>query len=325
MFRVRDFVETREGLLFSVVSNLHPSSGILAQLRFRRTDRGLVKMNSSAECQKFLSRLHPGYVRFCAELDREVTVVPEGDVVDHFQPAARLGQLIRKAEDADINSIVSELASRSGLRESDLGITGSFLVGAQNRSSDIDLVVYGLSNYARLQDALRESVARGVFSRLGRRDWARLYQKRVPDSSDYSFREFIWHESRKWDRAKLGNRRFDVLSARRTDEISGRFSDAAFKRLGKARASCTVTDSRLAHDYPARYSVSDCRAQDHEVSEVVSFTHTYSNQVREGERALCSGILEQVSGIEPHFRILIGSSREAPGEFLKVTDLASNP
>jgi predicted nucleotidyltransferase len=41
MFRVRDFVETREGLLFSVVSNLQPCSGILAQLRFPGRTEGL--------------------------------------------------------------------------------------------------------------------------------------------------------------------------------------------------------------------------------------------------------------------------------------------
>jgi len=325
MFRVRDFVETGEGLLFSVVSNLHPSSGILAQLRFRRTAAGFAKMKSSDESQKFLSRLAPQYIRFCAELDREVTVVPNGEVVHHFQPAARLEDLLSKSEDPAITSIIAELVTVSGLGENDLGITGSFLVGAQDRSSDIDLVVYGLSNYATLLNALRESVARGVFSPLGRRDWAQIYRKRVPDPSDYSFKEFIWHESRKWDRAKLGNRRFDLLPARRSDEISGRFSDVSYKRLGRARVSCIVVDSGLAHDYPAKYRVSDCRAEGHEVSEIVSFTHTYSNQLRESERALCSGILEEVSGIEPHFRILVGSSREAPGEFLKVADLPSNP
>jgi len=325
MFRVRDFVETREGLLFSVVSNLHPPSGILAQLRFRRTAGGFAKMKSSAECQKFLSRLAPRYIRFCAELDREVTVVPRGDVVRHFQPAPGLGELVSRAEDPAISSIVAELTSTSGLGEDDLGITGSFLVGAQDRSSDIDLVVYGLSNYGRLLDALRQSVARGAFSPLGRRDWALIYRKRVQNPTDYSFREFVWHESRKWDRAKLGKRRFDLLSARKNEEISGQFSDITYRILGKARATCTVTDSKLAHDYPARYIVSDCRAQGHEVSEIVSFTHTYANQVREGERALCGGILEQVSGVEPHFRILVGSSREAYGEFIKVADSPSNP
>jgi len=318
MFRVRDFVETREGLLFSVVSNLHPPSGILAQLRFRRTSGGLMKVRTSAEAERFLSRLAPQYIRFCPELDREVTIVPEKSVLRHLQPAFRLDELVREDDEPALSSAIAELVARSGLAQADLGVTGSFLVGAQEASSDIDLVVYGLSNYRRVLDALGECVSHGVFSRLDRRDLARLYRKRVSDPSSYSFQEFVWHESRKGDRAKFGNRRFDVLSARRPEEIDGRFGDVSFKRLGRARATCVVTDDELAHDYPARYGVSGCQALGVEVSEIVSFTHTYANQVRRGERAICHGILERVSGAEPHFRILIGSSREAPGEFLKV-------
>ena len=91
-----------------------------------------------------------------------------------------------------------------------------------------------------------------------------------------------------------------------------------FKRLGKIEAAYTVADSDLAHDYPAVYRASDCEYGDPNVSEVVSFTHTYVEQARRWERIVCRGILESVTGKRNYLRILVGSSREAKGEYIKV-------
>lgn len=318
MFRTRDFIETREGLLFSVVLNLHPVSGIISQLRFRRTSTGLVKIGSTQDSYQFLSD-YPGYVQFCPELDRDLVIVPRDCVMRHYNPTSGLIEIMKSDNGADVSVIVSELLLKSGLHLDDLGITGSYLIGAQDHESDIDLVIYGLDTYNRLVLALQECVEQAIFSPLDRGDWQRIYQKRGLDATTgYTFREFLWHESRKWNRAKLGKRRFDLLSGRRIEEITGDFQDFTFKRLGEAHVECKVIDSSLGFDYPARYQVSNCNALCQNVREIVSFTHTYIDQVREGEVALCAGILEKVSGKEDYYRILIGSSREATGEFLKV-------
>jgi predicted nucleotidyltransferase len=318
MFRVRDFVETEDGLLFSVISNLHPPEGIVAHLRFRRSRGSVVKLGSSGESHQFLREHAPGYLRFCPELDRKMTIVPYDKVLAHHEPAECLSRMMRTGEDPEVVAIVSTLTSKAGLPPRDLGITGSYLVGAQTPSSDVDLVVYGLHNYPRLTRALRGSVEHGMLQPFDPPDWEGLFQRRSVDPAIYRLDEFVWHEARKWNRGKFGRRRFDILSARTPEEISGRFGKTSYRRLGKARVDCIVEDSSMGFDYPARYLVTECVAMGHEVREIVSFTHTYADQARSGERVHCSGILEEVSGKEKSHRILVGSSREAPGEFLKV-------
>ena len=69
-----------------------------------------------------------------------------------------------------------------------------------------------------------------------------------------------------------------------------------------------VTDASLAFDSPAVYEV------EHEsVNRVLSFTHTYSGQAREGEIIKASGICEH-HGNE-HW-LVVGTTREARGEYI---------
>jgi predicted nucleotidyltransferase len=72
-----------------------------------------------------------------------------------------------------------------------------------------------------------------------------------------------------------------------------------------------VVDDAAAYDYPARY-----RVDDPEVGEILVFTHTYVGQAVRGEAIEAAGQLEEeASG---RLRLVIGSSREAPGEYLRV-------
>ena len=318
MYRVRDFIETHDGLVFSVISNLHPPDGVLSHLRFLRDSEGLKKVASTKEGYQYLSRKRPDYLRFCSELDRELPVVPLDSISRHYQPDVALAGIMREGNDPEVSAIVTALMSRSGKSLEGMGITGSYLLGAQTPSSDIDLVIYGLDDYVETKRAFLECVEEGIFSLPDEGDWAAIYQKRAIDPTVYSQEEFVWHESRKHSRGIFGRRRFDLLSCRKNEEIEGAFDDYSFKRLGTVEVRCTVADSELSHDYPARYILSDCEVNGHVVREVVSYTHTFVEQARKWETIICRGILERATGLENYHRILVGSSREAPGEFIKV-------
>ena len=74
---------------------------------------------------------------------------------------------------------------------------------------------------------------------------------------------------------------------------------------------CKITDDSLAFDYPAEFKI------DHdEISAVVCFTATYTGQALNGETVEVSGLLEQTE--QGDKRIVVGSSREADGEYIKV-------
>jgi predicted nucleotidyltransferase len=319
VYRVRDFIETHDGLIFSVISNLHPHNGILSHPRFvRKSDGSLRKLSSSREAYNYLSSTRPHYLKFCPELDKVVPIVSQTAISHHYEPIKVLGDIMRDGKDPEVSTIVTSIISRAGISLDEVGITGSYLLGAQTKSSDIDLVFYGLGNHPDLTRGFLECVDEGIFILPGEEDWRDIYNKRMINPGDYSLEKFAWHESRKHNRGRFGNRRFDILYGRKEEEIEGSFSDYSYKGLGTIEATYTVTDSDLAHDYPAVYRVSDCESGDPDVSEVVSFTHTYVEQARRWERIVCRGILERVTGVRNYRRILVGSSREARGEYIKV-------
>jgi len=74
---------------------------------------------------------------------------------------------------------------------------------------------------------------------------------------------------------------------------------------------CRVIDDARGFDYPAEFKI------DHQqIGSIVSFTATYTGQAVNGERVAVSGMLEQSEfGVK---RIVVGSSREAHGEYIKV-------
>ena len=72
-----------------------------------------------------------------------------------------------------------------------------------------------------------------------------------------------------------------------------------------------MIDDTAAFDYPAEFKLNHPH-----IDSVVSFTATYTGQAVKGEMVEVSGLVEQNSqGIK---RIVVGSSREAHGEYIKV-------
>ena len=58
------------------------------------------------------------------------------------------------------------------------------------------------------------------------------------------------------------------------------------------------------------------------IEEVVSFTHTYAGEVVDGEHVIAKGKVEKVitEGKEDYYRIVVGTTREAIDEYLKLKE-----
>ena len=76
---------------------------------------------------------------------------------------------------------------------------------------------------------------------------------------------------------------------------------------------CTVTDATLAFDSPSIYRV---EYGDERINEVLSYTHTYAGQAFKGEEIEVCGFLEE--GARGKCRVVVGTTREAPDEYIKV-------
>jgi predicted nucleotidyltransferase len=129
-----------------------------------------------------------------------------------------------------------------------------------------------------------------------------------------SFREYLWHERRKFNKGLCEGTKFDITLV--TDEVHA--SMAASRKLGPIRLNAKVIDATHAYDFPARYRIART-----DLDEVLSFSHTYAGQALAGEWVTIRGQLEEIR--EGGRRIIVGSTREAPGEFIKVlTSLSSS-
>ena len=59
------------------------------------------------------------------------------------------------------------------------------------------------------------------------------------------------------------------------------------------------------------------------LNEVVSFTHTYAGEVIDGEHIIAKGKVEKVivNNEVSHYRLVVGTTREAIDEYLKLKEI----
>jgi predicted nucleotidyltransferase len=295
--RLRDFVETKEHWIFSVV-DYYDAEGVRCLLRYvpspegeREKDGIRYKKMGFDEAYAFIREHKPEYIN-------GVMVLPKKDVVRHYQPHEGLMRILD--QDPRVRQMVDALAH---VDINCIGITGSKLVGLGAESSDNDFVVYGKTWY-QARDELQKAIAGGRIGGIDEGAWEKIYKKRKPE---LTFEEFYLHEKRKGNRCLLDGALTDLLFVRSWDKIGPRVPIG--RDMGKLTITAKVTDATFAFDSPAIYKV------DHpEVKRVLSFTHTYAGQALAGETIEACGKLEETPEGK---HLVIGTSREPKGEWIK--------
>lgn len=306
-FLPRDFIETREGLIFAVVDAVAEDGKILSFLRYVRSPAALPEKLDTASASRFLQDYHPHYLHHSLRLDVTVHAVPEASIVQHYRPRERLRQMLRAEPqdpmEARLVRLMRHLA-RCGVALDQCGITGSLLIGAHRASSDLDLVAYGRSVFHTARKVIERGLAQGVFGELQAADWAKAYQRR---GCALSLDEFVWHERRKANKAMFEDTKFDLTLV----TLAAAVDVSSWRKMGRMTLRARVCDDAAAFDSPARYLI-----EHPEVREVLVCTHTYVGQARTGETIEAAGYLEQDAAHQ--CRLVVGTSREAPREYVRV-------
>ncbi|MGL4669259.1 MAG: DNA polymerase subunit beta [Methanobacteriaceae archaeon] len=265
-----------------------------------------------------------------------------------------------------------------------LGISGSILPGLEKEEvSDIDFVVYGLENHRKAVEAFKnykgkelpimmdyiseegESIngsdmATIKLEAIQDSFWNRLYEKRLKDSS-LSKSEFAWYENRKNNRGVIEGTLFDILATRNWDEINDTWGSNTYEKLGVVTIEAKVKSALKSFDNPASYDIENLKIINCEgfsddidcfnlpIKTVVSFTHTYSGQVLDGEDIIAKGKVERVitntasndnntcnnsnnnannnsdtdgaNNKNTSYRLVIGTTRESINEFIKLKNI----
>jgi len=307
VFFAKDFIETSEGLVFAVVENGIEQGRVLCFLRYIFLNSIWQKVNTD-QANHFLSQNHPHYLYWSSVREAHLHAVFLNDILKHHQPRVRLQNLLANIAKDNVEKDLIKLCRLlmgQGLNFDDVGITGSILIAAQKQSSDIDLVYYSREGFHQARKIVQKLINLGYLAELNEQDWQASYDRR---SCELSFSEYLWHEKRKFNKAVINQRKFDLTLVPATMQTT---AQKHYTKLKPINLEAQVLDDTLAFDYPAEFKISHPQ-----ISSVVSYTATYTGQAQTGEWIEVSGLLEQSSdGVQ---RVIVGSSREASGEFIKV-------
>ncbi len=305
-YLAKDFVETEEGLVFAVVENGIEQGRVLGFLRYRKISSGWQKI-STQQANSFLQVNYPDYLFYSINKDARLHAVAIDRITKHYRPEQVLLNILQLDSQDQVIQDLQEfylLLTNAGLELKNAGVTGSVLINAQKNSSDIDLVIYERVEFFKLRELVKQLIDDSLLKGLTEVDWQVSYQRR---SCELNFSEYVWHEQRKYNKAIINSRKVDLSFV----DPLGSEGNAAYTKIGPIKLQTLITDHTKAFDYPAVFQI-DCQ----EAQSVVSYTATYTGQAFAGERVEVAGLLERADNGQ--CRVIVGSSREAKGEYIKV-------
>ncbi len=318
----RDYLRTKQGLMFAVVCADPIDTGfIVSCLRYIPTSQGLSKV-STDDANQYLKTNYPQYLYYSKHLDTVVHAVPGEEIQQHYQPIERLKQLNSQSAD-DLETLAAQVSAyfiSQGLDADVLGVSGSILISAHGPTSDIDLVVYGRENFFKARKSLQRlfnykpannnKKPQNHIQPLSHQQWQETWQRR---GCDLSLEDYIWHEQRKFNKASINGVKFDLSMIESSSN-----HHQTYRKQGMVSLKAVITDDSRAYDYPTSYLI------DHpEIPQILSYSATYAGQACYGESIEARGIVEKSSS--GHCRLLIGDSREATGQYLKVVESKGGP
>ena len=180
MFLSRDFIETAEGLIFAVVAPGTEQGKVLCFLRYVNKDNSGWKKVTTEQANFVLTQHYPEYLHYSLVLDAHLHAVITGSIVKHYQTKPRLQRIMQEnqldAVEQDLFQLCG-LLQQQGLDLTQMGITGSLLIGVQGHGSDIDLVCYDREVFHQCRAITELLIQHNKLQGLNDLDWQQSYQR----------------------------------------------------------------------------------------------------------------------------------------------------
>jgi predicted nucleotidyltransferase len=324
--RDRDGILTQEGLIFRVFGYSHPPTAYICDAEYasaeiftstdprapREGKSGLFYKFYNDEGMKLVAKKYPQYLVFHEMLGLKLVGVNENAIVEARKPEERLAVLL-EAGPTDVllratQRVLNIALENSGLKTQNFGVFGSMLHGFHHpKYSDIDFVIYGKAENAKIRQTLEE---------LYSRDGSGLSNEFKSDDvmmgkrwlfKNFEVKEFVWHQRRKMiyglydDRAESGRiikAEFEPVKA--WSEIHSEYDpEARIVQKGWAKIKARVTADDEAPFIPSVYGIQPLEVLSGsrdalEAVRVVSYMEEFRQQVQRDETVIVEGNLEEV-------------------------------
>jgi predicted nucleotidyltransferase len=323
--RDRDAILTREGLIFRVFGYSHPPNAYICDAEyasakiFTSTDPRAPRTGGNQLFYKFYNdeglklvfNNFPQYTVIHKMLRQKVVGVNQADVAEARKPEKRLLELLEtepkdKLVDA-MQRVLNAALHHSGLSVENFGVFGSMLHGFHHPDfSDIDLVVYGRKENAKMREtleALYADDASGFRNEFGTDEAMQGKQWRF---KNYSVKEFVWHQKRKqiyglFDDAESGRiikAEFEPVKA--WSEITSEYHpETRILQKGWVKLNARVTADADAPFIPSVYAIEPLEVvsgtrEALEAVRVFSYMEEFRLQAQKDEKVIVEGNLEEV-------------------------------
>ena len=308
--RPKDFIVIDDKLFFAVVNQFQEDNHALTFLRYIKDNTSIRKLTTK-EADEIITKYYPEFQFSSTYTDIKLHGVPISMVKKIYYPEETVNRLLNKKKidnkKRDAIGAIKYLQS-IGCKTDKIGITGSVMLDAHNEDSDIDIVIYSREVFLEIRKHIRFSLSTGQLSALNQVMWRDAYERR---DCALSFRDFYFHEIRKYNKFIFGKSKVDISAIPSKSE---RYKESGpYKKIGQEKIFSVITDDSYAYDLPARY-----RINHDTIKEIVCYTATYIGQAQNGERIEARGFVEKDS--KGLCRLLVGTSREAKNEYIRVVD-----
>jgi predicted nucleotidyltransferase len=353
--RDRDGIITKDGIIFRVFGFSHPRGAFICDAEYASANifqskdpRALRNGGGSGkvfykfyddEGWKFIFKNYPQYTIQHRMLGVKVVGVKKGDIVETRQPIVRLEAL---ASEAPADSLVAatlrvlEISLKhSGLEAENFGVFGSMLHGFHHPDySDIDLLVYGGKQIAKMREVLNDLYSDGLsgfqneFANSAAMDGKKWRFK------NFSVKEFVWHQKRKLiyglydDRESGRTIKAEFEPVKDWCEIFSEYNiETKIERKEWVRVKARVVADADGPFIPSFYGIEPLEVLNGtkmalEAVRVVSFMEEFRLQVHKDETVIIEGSLEEVISPQGSFyQITLSYCPRYYEQMLKVADL----
>lgn len=323
-------------MFFCVTGYLHPPDRVSAYLkyspdplgRWRQGEVGYRReipyyhVRNVAETIRYLEEHYPRYVSDCPVRNIRFSMPPHRAIARYYHPRERLKEILAGPRDSleeEARGLAQDMAALAGIEIESLGVTGSILLELHNTVlSDINLLVYGLTNAQKVRAALQTREGTPI-CRLDDQLTARWIQEMM-DWFPLTRPEAQFLVSRRWNYGLYGGRFFGIHPTRTDAEITEQYGDHIYRSGGAVQIRATVADAAESIFQPAVYSVSgvqvlagDLAAA--EIGRIISYEGRYRDIAGAGEQIEARGKLEYVDGLPR--QLVIGTTQLKGEEYLK--------
>jgi len=307
----KDYITTEEGLYFAVVLHEIPGRPVHCSLRYVHTQDCPPSKLDTGRAFEFLRKKHPQFIARSEYLGTDTIMVSHEHIADVYKPGEALERIERSGDHDKLKQTAVDAAKllvQNGIRHEVIGITGSLMLDFHDSGSDIDIVIYNSDAFRHARDVIRESMNGDDIRPLDEVAWRETHNRR---SCALNLDDYKKHEIRKYNKFILHGTKIDISYIPLRDD---RTYKPPVEKLGRRTIKGKVVDDTRAFDYPACYIIDN-----REIAQIQCYTATYTGQAFVGEYIEAAGVLECDREGEQY--LVIGTSREASGEYIKVPGL----